>query len=399
MIGIDKFCGEIPAMRRFFTSESVTEGHPDKVCDRISDGILDELLRQDKNARAAVECCAAYNTLFITGEVSAKAEVDYEAVARRIIAEIGYRHGSFAYDACDVIARVHAQSPDIALGVDRSLENKAGGEESDLIGAGDQGMMFGYACRETEELMPLPIVLSHKLAYRLAALRREGAVDYLRPDGKTQVTVEYEGKTPVRVDTVVISAQHNTHVSHEQIERDMIELVAKAVIPADLLDENTKYFINPTGRFEIGGPEGDSGLTGRKIVVDTYGGRCPHGGGAFSGKDPTKVDRSAAYMARYICKNMVAAGLADEMELQVAHAIGVARPVSVFVDTFGTGKLSDDKIAEVVKKEFDLRPAAIIQTLGLRAPIYAQTSSYGHFGRDVYPWEALDRVDDLKKYL
>ncbi len=386
-------------MRRFFTSESVTEGHPDKVCDRISDSILDELLRQDPYARAAVECCAAYNTLFITGEVTANAKVDYEAVARRAIKEIGYLHGSFAFDACRVIELVHGQSADIALGVDESQEKKAGGEESDLIGAGDQGMMFGYACRETEELMPLPIVLSHKLAYRLAQIRKEKLVDYLRPDGKTQVTVEYDGKKPVRVDTVVISAQHNTHVSHEEIERDMKELVVKAVIPAKLLDENTKYFINPTGRFEIGGPEGDSGLTGRKIVVDTYGGRCPHGGGAFSGKDPTKVDRSATYMARYICKNMVAAGLADEMELQVAYAIGVARPVSVFVDTFGTGKFSDDEMAEIVKKEFDLRPAAIIKKLGLRAPIYAATSSYGHFGRDAFPWESLDRVEDLKKYL
>ncbi len=386
-------------MRRFFTSESVTEGHPDKVCDRISDGILDELLRQDPDTRAAVECCAAYNTLFITGEVTANAKVDYEAVARRAIKEIGYIHGSFAYDACRVIELVHGQSADIALGVDESQEKKAGGEESDLIGAGDQGMMFGYACRETEEFMPLPIVLAHKLAYRLAQIRKEKLVDYLRPDGKTQVTVEYDGKKPVRVDTVVISAQHNTHVSHEEIERDMKELVVKAVIPEELLDGNTKYFINPTGRFEIGGPEGDSGLTGRKIVVDTYGGRCPHGGGAFSGKDPTKVDRSATYMARYICKNMVAAGLADEMELQVAYAIGVARPVSVFVDTFGTGKFSDDKMAEIVKKEFDLRPAAIIKKLGLRAPIYAATSSYGHFGRDAFPWESLDRVEDLKKYL
>ncbi len=386
-------------MKRFFTSESVTEGHPDKVCDMISDGILDALLAQDPNARAAVECCAAYNTLFITGEVTANANVDYRAIARGVIKEIGYLHGSFAYDACDIIELVHGQSADIALGVDASMEKKAGGDESDLIGAGDQGMMFGYACRETEELMPLPIVLAHKLAFRLAQVRKEKLVGYLRPDGKTQVTVEYEGKTPVRVDAVVISAQHNTHVTHEEIERDMIELVAKAVIPAELLDENTKYFINPTGRFEIGGPEGDSGLTGRKIVVDTYGGRCPHGGGAFSGKDPTKVDRSAAYMARYICKNMVAAGLADEMELQVAYAIGVAHPVSVFVDTFGTGKLPDDRMAEIVKREFDLRPAAIIKKLGLRAPIYSRTSSYGHFGRLGLPWEACDRVPDLKKYL
>ncbi len=386
-------------MRRFFTSESVTEGHPDKVCDRISDSILDELLRQDPDTRAAVECCAAYNTLMIAGEVTSKAKVDYEAVARAAIKEIGYYAGDFAYDKCRVIPLIHAQSPDIALGVDNSLEKKAGGEASDLLGAGDQGMMFGFACRETEELMPLPIVLAHKLAFRLAQLRKEKLVDYLRPDGKTQVTVEYDGKTPVRVDTVVISAQHNTKVSQEQIAADMKELVVKAVIPQALLDGKTKYFINPTGRFEIGGPEGDSGLTGRKIVVDTYGGRSPHGGGAFSGKDPTKVDRSAAYMARYICKNMVAAGLADEMELQVAYAIGVARPVSVFVDTFGTGKLPDDGIAAIIGKEFDLRPAAIISALDLRRPIYARTAAYGHFGRDNYPWERVDRVNDLKKYL
>lgn len=385
-------------MKRFFTSESVTEGHPDKVCDNISDAILDELLKQDPTTRAAVECCAAYNTLMIAGEVTTRAKVDYEAVARSVIQRIGYHAGDFAYDKCQIITLIHGQSPDIALGVDASKELKAGGEEEDAIGAGDQGMMFGYACRETAELMPLPIVLAHKLALRLAQLRKEKIVGYLRPDGKTQVTVEYDGRTPVRVDTVVISAQHNTHVTHEQIERDMKELVVKDVIPASLLDENTKYFINPTGRFEIGGPEGDSGLTGRKIVVDTYGGRCPHGGGAFSGKDPTKVDRSAAYMARYICKNVVSAGLADEMELQVAYAIGVARPVSVFVDTFGTGKLPDDEIAEIVKREFDLRPAAIIKKLGLRRPIYAQTASYGHFGRDSYPWEQTDR-EDLKKYL
>ena len=386
-------------MKRFFTSESVTEGHPDKVCDRISDSILDELLRQDSNTRAAVECCAAYNTLFITGEVTSRAKVDYEGIARAAIRDIGYYAGDFAYDKCKVIALVHAQSQDIAMGVDSSLENKAGGEAGDLLGAGDQGMMFGYACRETEELMPLPIVLAHKLAYRLAQLRKEGIVDYLRPDGKTQVTVEYEGRTPVRVDTVVISAQHNTRVSHDQIAADMKKLVAEAVIPAELLDENTKYLINPTGQFCIGGPEGDSGLTGRKIVVDTYGGRCAHGGGAFSGKDPTKVDRSAAYMSRYICKNVVAAGLADEMELQVAYAIGVARPVSVFVNTYGTGVLPDDKIAEIVKKEFDLRPSSIIRTLDLRRPIYVQTSAYGHFGRDAFPWERTDRVEDLRKYL
>ncbi len=386
-------------MRRFFTSESVTEGHPDKVCDNISDAILDELLRQDPNARAAVECCAAYNTLMIAGEVTSKAKADYERTAREVIQRIGYHAGDFAYDKCRIDVLIHAQSPDIALGVDSSLENKAGGEEKDLIGAGDQGMMFGYACRETEELMPLPIVLAHKLAKRLADVRKQKIVDYLRPDGKTQVTVEYDGKTPVRVDTVVLSAQHNTKVSHEQIERDMKELIVKKVIPAELLDGNTKYFINPTGRFEIGGPEGDSGLTGRKIIVDTYGGRCAHGGGSFSGKDPTKVDRSAAYMARYICKNMVAAGLADEMELPVASAIGVAHPVSVFVDTFGTGKLPDDRLAALVREKFDLRPAAIIETLNLRRPIYSETAAYGHFGRDKFPWEKCDRAEELEALL
>lgn len=386
-------------MRRFFTSESVTEGHPDKVCDRISDTVLDELLKQDENARAAVECCAAYNTLFITGEVTSTAQVDYKRIARGVIRDIGYDFGGFAYDQCNVIELVHGQSVDIALGVDSSRESKAGGEESDLIGAGDQGMMFGYACRETQELMPLPITLAHKLAEKLSLLRKSGEVGWLRPDGKTQVTVEYEGKTPVRVDTVVVSAQHDGAISQEEIAKTIKERVIEAVIPANFLDENTKILINPTGRFEIGGPEGDSGLTGRKIVVDTYGGRCAHGGGAFSGKDPTKVDRSAAYMARYICKNCVAAGIADEMELQVAYAIGVARPVSVFVDTFGTGKLFDDKIAEIVKKEFDLRPAAIIKTLNLRRPVYAKTSAYGHFGREDFTWERTDRTDDLKKYL
>ncbi len=386
-------------MRRFFTSESVTEGHPDKVCDRISDSILDEFLRQDSTARAAVECCAAYNTLFIAGEVTSNATVDYESVARSVVQKIGYKAGDFAFDKFYFIEHIHGQSQDIALGVNSSIENKAGGDEDDLLGAGDQGMMFGYACRETQELMPLPITLAQKLALKLAEVRKDGTLSYLRPDGKTQVTVEYEGKTPVRVDTVVISTQHNSKVSQEQIAKDMKEVVIKAIIPQNLLDENTKYFINPTGRFEIGGPEGDSGLTGRKIVVDTYGGRCAHGGGAFSGKDPTKVDRSAAYMSRYICKNVVAAELADEMELQVAYAIGVANPVSIFVDTFGTGKLPDDEIAKIVKKEFDLRPSAIIKTLDLRRPIYAETSAYGHFGRDIFPWEKTDRVESLKKYL
>mgnify|MGYP001778486097 FL=1 len=385
-------------MRRFFTSESVTEGHPDKVCDRIADSILDELLKLDPHARSAIECCAAYNTLFLTGEVSCRGSVDYEKIARRVIREIGYDSGDFAYDKCNIIELVHGQSADIALGVNASAEKKAGGGAYDLLGAGDQGMMFGYACRETEELMPLPIMLAHKLAKKLTGLRKDGTLPYLRPDGKTQVTVEYDGKTPVRVDTVVLSTQHDAEVSQERIAADMKQYVIGAVIPGQFLDENTKYLINPTGRFEIGGPEGDSGLTGRKIVVDTYGGRCPHGGGAFSGKDPTKVDRSATYMARYICKNVVASGLADEMELQVAYAIGVARPVSVFVDTFGTGKVNDEALAEIVKKEFDLRPAAIIEALGLRKPIYAETSAYGHFGRD-FPWERTDRAEALKKYL
>jgi len=386
------------AMRRFFTSESVTEGHPDKVCDRIADRILDALIKEDPFTRSAVECCASYNTLFITGEVTSKASVDYAKIAREAIKEIGYDFGTFAYDKCKILSCVHEQSPDIALGVNHSLEHKAGGESDDLIGAGDQGMMFGYACRETEELMPLPITLAHRLAERLAEVRKDGTLSYLRPDGKTQVTVEYDGTTAVRVDTVVVSTQHDETVSQEQIAEDIKKYVVQEVVPEKFLDKNTKYLINPTGRFEIGGPEGDSGLTGRKIVVDTYGGRCAHGGGSFSGKDPTKVDRSATYMARYICKNVVAAGLADEIELQIAYAIGVAHPVSVFVDTFGTGKRPDDEIAQIILKEFDLRPAAIIRTLDLRRPIYEQAAVYGHFGRASFPWEQTDRVEDLKRY-
>ena len=386
-------------MRRFFTSESVTEGHPDKVCDSIADSILDELLRMDPHARSAIECCAAYNTLFLTGEVSCRGKVDYEAVARRVIREIGYDTGDFAYDKCNIIELIHGQSADIALGVNASAEKKAGGTDYDLLGAGDQGMMFGFACRETEELMPLPIMLAHKLARRLTEVRKSGELAYLRPDGKTQVTVEYDDKTPVRVDTVVVSTQHAEEIPQDKIAADMKKHVIDAVIPAALLDEKTRYLINPTGKFVIGGPEGDSGLTGRKIVVDTYGGRCPHGGGAFSGKDATKVDRSAAYMARYICKNLVAAGIADEVELQVAYAIGVARPVSVFAETFGTGRLPDDEIADIVRKEFDLRPAAIIDALGLRRPIFRATAAYGHFGREEFPWERTDRAGSLKKYL
>jgi len=381
-------------MKKFFTSESVTEGHPDKLCDNISDAIVDEILKQDPEARCAVECCAAYDRLLIMGEVTTFAEVDYEKIARNTIQNIGYKHGSFAFDKCKIDVAVHRQSPDIAMGVDRTQS----ADIRDSFGAGDQGMMFGYACRETEELMPLPIALAHRLAFRLAEVRKSGLLDYLRPDGKTQVTVEYDGKIPKRIDAIVVSAQHNSKVTQENLKRDILKHVI-GIVSKELLDENTKYFINPTGRFEIGGPEGDSGLTGRKIIVDTYGGRCAHGGGAFSGKDCTKVDRSAAYMARFICKNLVAAGLCDEVELQVAYAIGIAKPVSVFVDTFGTGKLDDGEIADIVLKEFDLRPYSIIQTLELRKPIYLRTAAYGHFGKAGLPWERLTKVEDLKKYL
>lgn len=381
-------------MRKFFTSESVTEGHPDKLCDRISDACVDEILKSDPLARCAIECCAAYDRLLIMGEVTTNAEIDYEQVARKTIFDTGYIHGSFAYDKCHIDVAVHRQSPDIAMGVDR----KESADVKDSFGAGDQGMMFGYACRETEELMPLPVALAHKLAKKLTEVRKCGILPYLRPDGKTQVTVEYDGKTPKRIETVVVSAQHNSKVSQEQLKKDILKHVV-SIIPAELLDDETKYFINPTGRFEIGGPEGDSGLTGRKIIVDTYGGRCAHGGGAFSGKDATKVDRSAAYMSRYICKNLVAAGLCDEAELQVAYAIGVAQPVSVFIDTFGTGKLPDSEIADIIVKEFDLRPYSIIETLDLRKPVFLQTAAYGHFGKEGLSWERLTKANDLKKYL
>ena len=387
-------------MKKFFTSESVTEGHPDKVCDNISDGILDAILAADPYARAAVECAAAFDTLLIMGEVTTTAEIDYEAKAREIIKEIGYDFGTFAYDKCKVVVAIHTQSPDIAMGVNASLEKKTeGGDEENQLGAGDQGMMFGYACRETKELMPLTLSLSHRLAKRLTDVRKDGTLTYLRPDGKTQVTVEYVDGVAKRVDTVVVSTQHDAVVSQEQIREDMKKYVIEAIIPANLMDENTKIYVNPTGRFEIGGPEGDSGLTGRKIIVDTYGGRCAHGGGAFSGKDPTKVDRSAAYYCRYIAKNMVSAGLADELEIQVAYAIGVAKPVSVFVDSHGTGKLDDETLAEVVKKEFDLRPYAIIRDLDLRKPVFKKTAAYGHFGYKGFSWEQTDRVEALKKYL
>ena len=387
-------------MKKFFTSESVTEGHPDKVCDNISDGILDAILAVDPTARAAIECAAAYDTLLIMGEVTTSAKIDYEAKAREIIKEIGYDFGTFAYDKCKIITAIHQQSPDIAMGVNASLEKKTeGGDEADQLGAGDQGMMFGYACRETKELMPLTLSLSHRLAKRLTDVRRSGLLTYLRPDGKTQVTVEYEDGVAKRVDTVVVSTQHDAEVTQEQIRKDMKKYVIDEIIPANLMDGQTKIYINPTGRFEIGGPEGDSGLTGRKIIVDTYGGRCAHGGGAFSGKDPTKVDRSAAYYCRYIAKNLVSAGLADELEIQVAYAIGVANPVSVFVDSHGTGKLDDERLAEIVKTEFDLRPYAIIRELDLRRPVFKKTAAYGHFGYKGFAWEQTDRAETLKKYL
>jgi len=387
--------------RRFFTSESVTEGHPDKICDQISDAILDALLEQDPQARVACETLVCTGTVFVTGQISTTAVVDFQKIVRDTVREIGYTRAKYGFDAdsCGVILSLDKQSPDIAMGVDKSGEFRAEGNELDQYGAGDQGMMFGYACNETEELMPLAITLAQKMAQRLAYVRKNKIVDYLRPDGKCQVTVEYDGDVAVRVDTVVLSTQHGPKVSNETIKKDMFELVVKQVVPPHLLDENTKYYINPTGRFEIGGPCADSGLTGRKIIVDTYGGYCAHGGGAFSGKDPTKVDRSAAYLARYVCKNLVAAGLCDKVQLQVSYAIGRAKPVSVDVNTYGTGKLSDEKLAQIVCQHFDLRPKAIINQFDLQKPIYKQTASYGHFGRSQFPWEKLDKVDELKKYL
>ena len=381
-----------------FTSESVTEGHPDKICDRISDSVLDALLAQDPMSRVACETCTTTGLVMVMGEITTKATIDIPAIVRETVREIGYDNAEYGFDCntCAVMTTLDKQSPDIAMGVDNALEGR---EENAMdTGAGDQGMMFGYACTETPELMPLPISLAQKLAKKLTDVRKSGELDYLLPDGKSQVTVEYVDGKPVRVDTVVISSQHKAYATLEQIRKDVIEKIIKTTIPAELLDENTKYYVNPTGRFVVGGPQGDSGLTGRKIIVDTYGGYARHGGGAFSGKDPTKVDRSAAYAARYVAKNIVAAGLAEKCEVELAYAIGVATPVSVLVDTFGTGKVSDEKISEAVNKVFDLRPAAIISTLELRKPQYKELSAYGHMGREELgvAWEKTDKVEALK---
>ena len=390
--------------KKLFTSESVTEGHPDKICDQISDAILDAILEQDPMARVACETTVSTGLVHVMGEITTSCYVDIPKIARGVIRDIGYDRAKYGFDCdtCAVITNIDEQSADIALGVDRSLESKEASSEELDNGAGDQGMMFGYACRETEELMPLPIALAHKMARRLTEVRKAGLVDYLRPDGKTQVTVEYdEQDRPLRVDTVVLSTQHSPEVELEQIRKDMIELVIRPSVPAELLDEQTTIYVNPTGRFVIGGPQGDSGLTGRKIIVDTYGGTAPHGGGAFSGKDPTKVDRSAAYAARWVAKNVVAAGLADRCQVQLAYAIGVAHPVSIRVDTFGTGTVDDGALEAAVEKVFDLRPAAIIRRLGLRRPIYRQTAAYGHFGRTDLdlPWERVDMTDALRQAL
>ena len=391
-------------MKRLFTSESVTEGHPDKICDQISDAVLDSILARDPMARVACETAVTTGMVLVMGEISTSCYVDIPKVVRNTIKEIGYDRAKYGFDCdtCSVLTSIDEQSGDIAMGVDEALESREGEkDEVEAVGAGDQGMMFGFATNETPEYMPSPIAMAHRLSRRLTEVRKNGTLSYLRPDGKIQVTVEYDDNKVVRIDAIVISTQHDEHVSQEQIREDLMEHVIRAVIPAELLDESTKYYINPTGRFVVGGPQGDSGLTGRKIIVDTYGGYGRHGDGAFSGKDPTKVDRSAAYAARWVAKNLVAAGIADKLEIQLAYAIGVAKPVSIEVETFGTGKLSDEEITNIVEKVFDLRPGAIIRYLDLRRPLYRQTAAYGHFGRNDLnlPWEQLNKVDEIKKYL